>query len=331
MTADISVVIPTYNGARFLADTIATVRAQTLQPAEILVVDDGSSDGSAAVAEACGVTVIRRENGGICAARNTGILAATQPWIALLDHDDTWKPEKLALQWRATERFPEAVLIATDCAVVNTDGSVCVPSFAGREVVHYNRLSVHERDGTCVLHRNAFDELALTGWFLMPSTSLVKKEVLVRAGLFDVRTKRWEDTGCILRVLRYGALAFVQQSLADWVIHDTNGHKDVVAMNRGFVQLHDVMRVESSKYPVSYLAKMERDRPNVLLELTRAAISDRSVGNPLELALESLRLAPSRRVATLMLAAMLPRPILSLALKLRTILASQTARERLDR
>jgi glycosyltransferase involved in cell wall biosynthesis len=311
MTAAISVVIPTYNGARFLADTIATVRAQTLQPVEIIVVDDGSTDDSAAAAAACGVTVIRQVNGGIGAARNTGILAATQPWVALLDHDDMWEREKLERQWHAAQRFPEAVLIATDCAVMNVNGSVRVPSFAGREIVDYDRLSIQDREGDCVLHPNAFDELAETGWFLMPSACLVKKDVLVRAGLFDVRTQRWEDTSCFLRVLKHGPLAFVQRPLCHWVIHGRNSSEDARAMLRGFLQLHDIMRVEASAYPPSYLAKMERERPDVLLDLARAALSDRSVGDPFQLALESFRLVQSRRAAGLLLAALLPNPVVA--------------------
>ncbi len=82
---NISVVIPAYESARFIARTIASARAQTLAPMEIIVVNDGSRDETAAVARAAGATVITQENAGVCAARNAGIMAASGDWIALLD------------------------------------------------------------------------------------------------------------------------------------------------------------------------------------------------------------------------------------------------------
>lgn len=96
----ISVVIPVFNGERFLSDAIASALSQTLLPYEILVIDDGSTDGSTRIAESFGppVRVIRQENRGEAAARNRGIEAAKGDWIAFLDCDDIWKREKLALQ-----------------------------------------------------------------------------------------------------------------------------------------------------------------------------------------------------------------------------------------
>jgi glycosyltransferase involved in cell wall biosynthesis len=299
------VVIPTFNGARFLADTIATVRSQTVQPSEIIVVDDGSTDDSAVVAEQCGATVVRQANRGIGAARNAGIEAATQPWVAFLDHDDQWTPDKLERQWRAMERFPEAVLIAADCAAVAPNGEVLIASYASRSVVHYDRLTIHARDGDTVLHRHAFDELATTGWFLMPSAALVRRDVLVRAGAFDVRTRRWEDTSCFLRVLKYGALAFIQRPLTLWVVHDGNSHKDGVAMLQGFMELHALMRLDPEAYPESYRRRMDAERPERLRELARAEL-DTDGRAAAAHAWESLRLAPSLRALLLLGLAVVP-------------------------
>jgi glycosyltransferase involved in cell wall biosynthesis len=100
-TVPVSVVIPAYNRERMLQRALASVLAQRPAPAEILVVDDASTDSTAAVAEEMGARVIRHErNGGEGAARNTGIAAATQPWIALLDSDDEWLPHHLGALWR---------------------------------------------------------------------------------------------------------------------------------------------------------------------------------------------------------------------------------------
>lgn len=96
----VSVVIPCYNGAKYLRETIQSALAQTHPPLEILVIDDGSTDDSAAIAELFGppVRVIRQTNQGESVARNRGIDEAQGDWIAFLDADDLWLPEKLETQ-----------------------------------------------------------------------------------------------------------------------------------------------------------------------------------------------------------------------------------------
>ena len=84
----ISVVIPAYNAERFLPRCLKSVFAQTLKPEEVIVVDDGSTDNTAALAAELGTTVISQTNSGIAAARNNGIRHASGEWIALLDADD---------------------------------------------------------------------------------------------------------------------------------------------------------------------------------------------------------------------------------------------------
>ena len=111
----ISVVIPAYNAAVFLPRSIASVRAQTLQPVEVIVVDDGSTDDTKAVAAELGVRVITRTNSGPSAAKNTGIRMASGDWIALLDADDRWSPEKLERQ--AKRASSETILIYTGIRV----------------------------------------------------------------------------------------------------------------------------------------------------------------------------------------------------------------------
>jgi glycosyltransferase involved in cell wall biosynthesis len=98
----VSVVIPAFNRARLLPDALDSVeRQRPLRPAEVIVVDDGSSDDTAAVAKRRGARVIRhRERCGAAAARNSGFAAVTQPWVALLDSDDEWLPHHLATLWR---------------------------------------------------------------------------------------------------------------------------------------------------------------------------------------------------------------------------------------
>jgi glycosyltransferase involved in cell wall biosynthesis len=96
----ISVLIPAYNRAGRLGRALASVSAQQQQPAEVIVIDDGSDDGTAAEAERHDVTLVRHEcNMGCAIARNSGLAVAAQPWIALLDSDDEWLPHHLASLW----------------------------------------------------------------------------------------------------------------------------------------------------------------------------------------------------------------------------------------
>lgn len=107
----ISVVIPAYNAERTIIRTLESVFAQTFPPHEIIVVDDGSQDRTAEVVSqlAPRVRLIRQGNAGPAAARNHGIREATGEWIALLDSDDTWLPEKL--QRQARELRPDVALV----------------------------------------------------------------------------------------------------------------------------------------------------------------------------------------------------------------------------
>ena len=96
----VSVIIPVYNGERFLAEAVESVFAQTYRAVEIIVVDDGSTDGTASVAGRFGdrITFLRQDNAGVGPARNRGVRAASGAFIAFLDADDAWTRGKLALQ-----------------------------------------------------------------------------------------------------------------------------------------------------------------------------------------------------------------------------------------
>lgn len=112
----VSVVIPAYNSGRYIRRCIDSVLAQTLLPEEVIVVDDGSTDDTARIIADYGpkVIYIHQENAGPSVARNTGIEAATSEWIAFLDADDEWLPEKLQLQIEYLKRNPELVWSGTN-------------------------------------------------------------------------------------------------------------------------------------------------------------------------------------------------------------------------
>jgi glycosyltransferase involved in cell wall biosynthesis len=104
----VSVIVPVFNGERFLRPALESVLAQDYRPFELLVVDDGSSDGSAAIARSFAeVTYLNQPNAGVAAARNAGLAAARGQFIAFLDQDDQWVAGKLRIQIEYLEAHPE--------------------------------------------------------------------------------------------------------------------------------------------------------------------------------------------------------------------------------
>lgn len=109
----VSVIIPTYNRVHLLKDTVQSVRNQTFRDFEIIVVDDGSSDGTAEwLKEQQDLVVITQRNAGIATSRNNGAAAARGSWLAFLDHDDVWAEDKLAVQVKFIKENPEVALVA---------------------------------------------------------------------------------------------------------------------------------------------------------------------------------------------------------------------------
>ena len=108
----ISVIIPVYNGARFLGEAIQSVLDQTVAATELVVVDDGSSDDSRAVAAAFpGVQLVSKAHSGVAATLNVGVAHTTGRFLAFLDADDRWLPEKLALQMAVLRRDPALAIV----------------------------------------------------------------------------------------------------------------------------------------------------------------------------------------------------------------------------
>lgn len=103
MSVPVTVVVPVYNGERFVAEAIESVLGQRTPPTQVVIVDDGSTDGTRGVLAgfAGQVTVVSQENRGQSAARNAGILAATEPFVGFCDADDCWVPDKLERQLEA--------------------------------------------------------------------------------------------------------------------------------------------------------------------------------------------------------------------------------------
>ncbi len=151
-----SVIIPCYNAARFLPEAVASVRAQGWEPLEILVVDDGSTDDSVEVARRLeGLRLIQKPNGGAASARNLGLREARGDWIAFLDADDLWPPDRMRALASRFEADDALDVVTGRIRYVRLDGALWLNyRFEDRQ----NTVS-HIHLGAGLYRRRAFDRI----------------------------------------------------------------------------------------------------------------------------------------------------------------------------
>jgi glycosyltransferase involved in cell wall biosynthesis len=207
----VSVVVPAYERAALLPRALRSVGAQTAAPAEVIVVDDGSGDDTAAVAERLGARVIRHErNRGVSAARNTALEAATGEWIAFLDTDDEWLPFHLQRLWASRDGH---------AAVAHS--AVWVER-AGREHHAYGLTGRTPR----VLSSPA---PLVADNFIPLSASLVHRETALHAGGFDTGLTHAEDLDFWIRLVERGRVLVLPEIGAIYHLHEEQATKDTTA------------------------------------------------------------------------------------------------------
>jgi len=218
--APISVVIPAYNAEDFLAEAIRSVQAQTLEPAEIIVIADDCTDRTPQIAADLGTIVLEQKRRNMAAGLNLGVKASSQPWIALLDADDIWDKRKLALQWKAINNFPGAALISCDLSIL-VDQKV-TPSLSRRQI--RDRWKGLERrtikDQCCYLEKIHGDVLARLD--MGTPTVMLRREVFTRVGYFDEGLIFLQALELFARVVAVYPMAHVEKSLVYYRRHDRN-------------------------------------------------------------------------------------------------------------
>ncbi|HEY1663736.1 MAG TPA: glycosyltransferase [Verrucomicrobiae bacterium] len=199
----VSVVIPTFNRAHCVGNAIDSVLAQTFKDLEIIVVDDGSTDGTMEVLEKFGdkICVLRQENRGVAAARNTGVRAAHGKWIAFLDSDDRWHPGKLEWQLVMLEKYSAKVSFTR-----------CVTG-EGRWMRDIEFISTRLCEPEVYHIENAGDVVCLSPRHPMIQTMVADKELLKGAGLFDESFHAAEDAELIFRLSFLSAFIYLDRPL----------------------------------------------------------------------------------------------------------------------
>jgi len=201
----VSVVLTTYNRKSMLGRALRSVCAQTRAPDEIIVCDDGSTDGTEQKLsiEFPSVVWLKQENKGVACARNLGIRHARGSWIALLDSDDEWKPEKLELQLACMKSTPRSLACHTDEEWIRDGNQVIPPKFLDKSP------------------KDLFVR-SLRRCLICPSSALIQRDVFSEIGLFDESLPVCEDYDFWLRLLLLTEPTLVDQKLV--VKH--GGHPD---------------------------------------------------------------------------------------------------------
>jgi glycosyltransferase involved in cell wall biosynthesis len=274
----ITVVIPAFNRASTIGRALASVSGQTLAAAEVIVVDDGSSDGTATVAGACGhpgLRLIRHaSNRGAAAARNTGLRAARGDYIALLDSDDEWTPDKLARQLAELREAPPD--IRASCTAYQIREGALTRDHRPRAVGR--------------------DDLFM-GCDLSPGATLMMARPLVdEIGLFDETLPRYEDWDWLLRYTARYRIGVVQESLAI-VYYSPHGGARIMerSATRLLAKYHDQLQVLGRAG--------RRARGLRWMEVARYYAMERNPGGFLICAARALRAYPLYRPGTLLLLA----------------------------
>ena len=219
----ISVIIPTYNREHTLNRAIDSVLSQTLQPFECIVIDDGSTDETRKLLEEDYpmVQYLYQENRGVSSARNKGIQHSCGDWIALLDSDDEWMPNKLESQSRMISDSGSNHLIHTNEIWI-------------RKGMRVNQMKKHEKYGGWIF------EKCLDICKISPSSSMISKKTFDDIGLFDESLKVCEDYDMWLRISSKYKVSYLDEPL----IVKYGGHDDQLSRVKNGIEQYRIRSLE---------------------------------------------------------------------------------------
>jgi glycosyltransferase involved in cell wall biosynthesis len=217
----VSVIVPTYNHARFIREAVDSALAQTRPPLEVIIVDDGSTDGTPEILASYGdrIRVLSQAKSGVAAARNAGIAAARGEYLAFLDSDDGWYPRKLEAQMPRFDAEPSVGLV--HCGVARVDAE-------GRTV----RTAVGGMEGRVAEAMLRLDREVIVA---QGSSIVVPKRVAEEIGGYDTRLPPSEDWDFCYRLATRYAIGYVPEVLVRHRQHEGGIHMNIPAMERAML------------------------------------------------------------------------------------------------
>jgi glycosyltransferase involved in cell wall biosynthesis len=220
----VSVIVPVYNGERFLRAALDSALAQTLRNIEIIIVDDGSKDSSGAIADDYAArhpgkfVVIHLANSGVSVARNAALAVARARYVAFLDGDDEWLPQHLAACVDLLEKNPGVGLVHANIERINTDGSntLAVKRYWNRGMDPFATIYLRHEHVSC-------------------STVVARRDLIDRVGRFDEAFNRigCEDRDLWLRCAAESEFIFIDAVHVRYRMHNENASGSFERMQRG--------------------------------------------------------------------------------------------------
>lgn len=215
----ISVVIPTFNRARYLIKAIDSVLCQSFNNYEIIVVDDGSTDNTreALLPYQNKINYIYQENKGVSEARNTGILASKGDYIAFLDSDDEWLPDKLKTQINDLNMYPDTIISCTNVTIKTSE--------RGDVNFFQDCLSLNFKQVQSI-YKPSF------GILLFTSTVLVKRSAIFEVSMFDKELSIFEDIDLFFRLFTLGRIVMNPEQLVKVYRRDELNELNLTAQSK---------------------------------------------------------------------------------------------------
>ena len=245
-----SVQVCCYNSERYLRQTIDSIAAQTFTDWELVAVNDGSSDGTEAIIKnyidkGLPISYFRQENRGFAFARNKAVELSKGEWIAILDHDDLWHPDKLAAQSASIEKYPQAKLHFSNSEWFRDDGKI-------------DRTTIEGGRFVSGVVKDPFMKLLGDGCFIDSETVVVNKKALTGLGGFNERYRYIVDYDMFLRIAKRYDIYYEDKVLAGWRIHPSQAtQKMEEAMTKEYIELFEEALKESG-FTAEIEEKVER-------------------------------------------------------------------------
>lgn len=237
---DISVVIPLYNKRTEIERTLRSVLTQSLAPREIIVVDDGSTDGSAEIAERIGgdrITLIRQHNQGVSAARNRAMATARGKWVALLDGDDVWMEDYLESVAQMIARWPECGAYGVGVLIDDGKRSIASTAPATYGIVDFFTAS-------------------MTSYVLITSATTLNRELALELGGFPEGMRMGEDQYLWTKIARRVPIAFLPQPKVIYSRVATNRSAATYTPEMSSFSLEDLYDPSQSDISNEYVARV---------------------------------------------------------------------------
>jgi glycosyltransferase involved in cell wall biosynthesis len=204
----VSIIIPCYNGEEYLHHAIESALAQSYQWIEVIVVDDGSTDGSSEIAKRYPVRYIQQKNGGVSSARNLGLQESRGAGITFLDADDQLKQDAIGAGVHALAEHPECAMAVGDHVFISADGSY---------------LASSRKDPLSAFH---YEALLISNFIEMTSSVLFRRSVLDVVGGFNTELSAAEDYDLYLRIAGAYPICCHSAIVAEYRIHETNASRN---------------------------------------------------------------------------------------------------------